>query len=217
MKIYTASKKRLADMWVEYRDQGHNIISTWMDEVISMRSVNTRSLRYLRNLSTSCIKEAAEADVTVLYCERGENHKGSLLEIGSALGAGGEIRVVGRCKSMRHIFHYHPNWREFSTIEAALTAPLMRQKPINDFADRMQYKWDKNIDKFCRVMNPDGKGRRFEHCDARWLLKRIREETAELEEALESGIVEDILNECGDVGNFAKFIFENVKNQSEGE
>ncbi|MCK5611297.1 hypothetical protein KAR91_56025 [Candidatus Pacearchaeota archaeon] len=124
MKICVASKTKFAEMWVKYRNEGHNIISTWMDEVIAARSKNSKDPMYLSNLSLTCIKEAAEADFTVLFCERGENHKGSLIEIGAALGAGKGVRLVGACSSMRHIFHHHPNWREFSSIEGALTTPL---------------------------------------------------------------------------------------------
>ena len=128
MKICVASKTEFAEMWVRYRDQGHNIISTWMDEIIAARSIGSKDPKYLSNLSDNCIKEAAEADVLVLYCRKGENHKGSLIEVGSALGSGKEVRLVGTCQSMKHIFHHHPEWREFSSIESALTSPLRRDK-----------------------------------------------------------------------------------------
>lgn len=128
MRICVASKTEFAEMWVDFRKQGHNIISTWMDEIISARSINSIDPMYLKNLSANCIKEAAEADITILYCECGENHKGSLIEIGAALGAGKEVRLVGTCSSMRHIFHHHPKWREFASIEGALTEKIRGPK-----------------------------------------------------------------------------------------
>ena len=82
------------------------------------------------------------------------------------------------------------------------------EQSINDFAERMQYKLDLNKDKDCDIMNPDGAGRGWKHCNTHWLLVRAREELDELEEALESGCAKDIQNECADVGNFVMMIFD---------
>jgi NTP pyrophosphatase (non-canonical NTP hydrolase) len=43
-------------------------------------------------------------------------------------------------------------------------------------------------------------------CDAPWLLKRLREETRELAEAIRGGDAEDIAAEAADVANFAMMI-----------
>ncbi len=59
-------------------------------------------------------------------------------------------------------------------------------------------------------MNPDGNGREWKHCELSWLLSRIRDETDELEKAIESGDSEQIGNECGDVANFPMMILDNI-------
>ena len=84
-------------------------------------------------------------------------------------------------------------------------------KPITRLAERMQFKLDSNKDKDCDIMNPENKGRGWKHCTSHWLLKRAREEISELEDALMRGNIDDILNECGDVGNFLMMIFDNCR------
>lgn len=73
-------------------------------------------------------------------------------------------------------------------------------------ARSMQFKLEKNKDKECNVMNPDGKGRGWEHCDPAWLLMRLRKEAGEVEDALSHRSWENIMLECADVANFAMMI-----------
>ncbi len=83
---------------------------------------------------------------------------------------------------------------------------------VKQFAERMQYKLDKNKDKPCDGMNPEGGGRTWKHCNLYWLLLRLREETIELEKALEGDRRgDDVLDEAADVGNFAMMIFDVAK------
>ena len=44
--------------------------------------------------------------------------------------------------------------------------------------------------------------------DSAWFLSRLKDEVAELEEALEIGTTEDIVKETADVGNFAMMIMD---------
>lgn len=74
------------------------------------------------------------------------------------------------------------------------------------FAETMQRKLDENKNKKCAEMNPDGKGRTWKDCDLLWLLRRLREETLELDEALYNADCEGVIEEAGDVGNFAMMI-----------
>jgi len=85
------------------------------------------------------------------------------------------------------------------------------EEPVKKIAELMQYKLDKNKHKECPEMNPDSKGRRWDDCDVRWLLKRLREEADELEEALDNNEEPiEIARECADVCNFAMMIADNV-------
>lgn len=56
-------------------------------------------------------------------------------------------------------------------------------------------------------------------CDVRWLLKRLREETGEIETAMLKGDPKSVALECVDVANFAMMLSENFKapERKEGE
>ena len=71
------------------------------------------------------------------------------------------------------------NWR----LENNITKPVL-DYPVLKMATLMQHKFDKNKDKECAVMNPDGKGRRWHHCDIGWLQMRLLEEVVEMQKAI---------------------------------
>jgi len=82
---------------------------------------------------------------------------------------------------------------------------------VMELAKRMQYKLEKNKHKECPVMNPNGLGRGWNHCKIEWLLGRLREETIELEDAIDNNEGhEAIMMECADVANFAMMIHDNT-------
>ena len=114
MKIYVSSKLVHAPMWQKLRQLGHNIISTWIDEAGEGETTD------YSDLARRCINEAAEADVIILYCEPNETLKGALIEVGAALAAGKQVRLVGDCPSISPVFRKHENWSECSTVDEAL-------------------------------------------------------------------------------------------------
>lgn len=114
MEIYIASKVKHAHRWVKLRAEGHNIISTWIDEAGQGESIN------LPDLAVRCIKEPSDADITILYSENGEILKGGLVEVGAALSAGKEVRQVGTCDSISRVFSQHPNWKLYPDLRSAL-------------------------------------------------------------------------------------------------
>lgn len=82
---------------------------------------------------------------------------------------------------------------------------------ISALGDLMLYKINKNKYKECSVMNPDGKGRKWDACDYKWLLMRLREEADEIEKAiLNHETPDEIALECADVCNFAMMIADNI-------
>ncbi len=77
------------------------------------------------------------------------------------------------------------------------------------FEKTMQYKLNKNKFKECEIMNPDGRGRKWDNCEVEWLFNRMVEETEELLESIElPASAVEIRNECADVGNFAMMIYD---------
>lgn len=113
MKIYVASKTKHADLWRAWRDTGVPIVSTWIDEAGPGASPD------VPDLARRCIEEAAGADRVVLYCEPGELHKGTLIEVGAALACGVPVYCVGWCDSMSDTFARHPLWHTVASIEKA--------------------------------------------------------------------------------------------------
>lgn len=81
---------------------------------------------------------------------------------------------------------------------------------VENLAAQMQYKLDENKDKYCPVMNPNGKGRNYSKASIEWLIMRGRQEFDELERAIKEGDFENAKRECGDVGNFAAFILDKL-------
>jgi hypothetical protein len=115
MRIYTVSKTMHADKWHALRSE-YDVTASWIDEAAKGRSVD------YSKLAARCITDIRSADFLLLYCESGELLKGALIEAGIALAFGKEVRCVGECASISHVFNKHPLWREFTTVNEALHA-----------------------------------------------------------------------------------------------
>jgi hypothetical protein len=71
-----------------------------------------------------CCREAAEADIVLMFACAEERQNGALLEVGAALGAGKWVYLVSpHAWSWRH----HPRVRVFDTLEAAVSAIMAMQ------------------------------------------------------------------------------------------
>lgn len=93
-------------------------------------------------------------------------------------------------------------------------------RPVLELAKDMQFKLDKNKHKACDMMNVDGEGRGWEHCEYGWLTGRIEEEMYELNDALamylknkSASTADEVLKECADVANFAMMVHDNVRKE----
>lgn len=89
LKIYTASKTKHADKWKALRDQGYNVISTWIDEAGPGETSD------FYDLWERCIEESSHCDVLLIYREPGEELKGAWVELGSAIASGALVIAVG--------------------------------------------------------------------------------------------------------------------------
>ena len=108
--IYSASKIWHAPKWLELRDiYGFNIIATWIN--IPCGSPENKSEAKIltpaekRTLWYACKTEPVEADFTVIYSEPGDEHRGALVEIGAALGAGKYVYMLGQCATLKPAVH----------------------------------------------------------------------------------------------------------------
>lgn len=114
MKIYVASKAKHAPMWLAVRQyllpKGHEIVSTWIDEVGKSQTVS------YGELARRCIDETRACDILILFCEPGDLLKGTLIEVGAALALGKKVAVVGDCESLSHVFKAHDLWSQHDSI-----------------------------------------------------------------------------------------------------
>jgi hypothetical protein len=77
--IYTASKPRHAPMWRKLRMEGYNIIATWIDYA------DGSAIADWQKLWLDCTKEAAAANITLLYVEKDDEIRGAYVEMGIAI------------------------------------------------------------------------------------------------------------------------------------
>lgn len=114
-RLYVASKTKHASRWRELRARGWLVVASWIDEAGEGETTD------FADLAVRCIQEAANADFVLLYVEAGETQKGSLVEVGAALAAGKQVRCVGDSRTVSKTFRNHPLWRDFPSVEAALS------------------------------------------------------------------------------------------------
>lgn len=128
--IYIASKIWHAPKWRALKEQGHNIIASWIDpQYFEADGKTGLPLEHYqaRFLWDGCAKEPAIADVTIIYAEQGDVLKGGLIECGAALGAGKFVIQVGSCASLEAgdgsdaTFTKHHRWYRADSIDEALS------------------------------------------------------------------------------------------------
>jgi hypothetical protein len=94
-RVYVASKACHRPMWRRWRENGVPIISSWID-VDDSHIGGTLTAAEYRKLWASITAEVASATALVFLSVAGDEHqKGSLVEVGVALGAGIPVFAVG--------------------------------------------------------------------------------------------------------------------------
>lgn len=114
MKVYIASQTKHAQKWIDLRNKGLEISSTWIDQAGIGESTN------LSDLAFRCIRESAEANWLILYCEEGDFLKGALMEVGAALASDVPVLCVGKCQSISATFQKHPLWFDVASMDDAI-------------------------------------------------------------------------------------------------
>jgi len=119
--IYTASKIWHATRWQQLRDhEGFNVIATWIDTPCGTPE-NPTGAKILTadekmELWYNCALECGEADMTVIYTEETDSHRGVLVELGGALTMGKPVFLIGDCPDFRPrgdsdaAYTNHPNF-----------------------------------------------------------------------------------------------------------
>lgn len=131
IKIYAAGKTWAGFGFREMVKKGYNIIARWInvqdiltgpDDEFSEEIHNNED--YKREIwDNGCKVDCLDADMMLLYAspEDGNNHSGSLVELGHVSAFGKPVYIIGTCqsfepignsdrawKSQRHVYHW-PN------------------------------------------------------------------------------------------------------------
>lgn len=129
--VYTASKVRHGWRWRELRDQGVNVIASW----IFLGEGPLATQKEYENLWIACVHEARIANACLLYAEEGDVLKGALIEAGACLAAGGSVIQVGDCESLRAggksdaSFRRHPRWFRAASVDEAMWMAGVKLNP----------------------------------------------------------------------------------------
>ncbi len=122
LSVYTASKPRHSQMWRKIRDTGGiNIIATWID------FEKDEDIDCFQRLWIQCASEAAQADVTLLYIEPGDELRGAYVEMGIALASGKRVYVVNPQNVKVTDAINHPRVTVFANLGTALDAIRLGQ------------------------------------------------------------------------------------------
>jgi hypothetical protein len=116
--VYVASKAKWAPWWRALKAAGAPIESPWITWDGNAPGVTPSDDAWSKHWSC-CISSAAEADVCLFVCNKGETACGQLIEAGAALAAGKRVFVVS---DYEFTFGHHPRCRIFPTLEAAVEA-----------------------------------------------------------------------------------------------
>jgi hypothetical protein len=139
-RIYAASRASLPArpaMWQQLRNEGFQIVSSWIDEAGPGQTAD------LGELWQRIYREIQSADGLVLYVEADDFPlKGALIEVGMALGLGKPVHVAApdlefAAPSYRPIGSWimHPNVVRFKNVRQACKAKFMSEAYAASLAD----------------------------------------------------------------------------------
>lgn len=113
--IYIASKTKHAQKWINLRNKGVNIISTWIDEAAPGSSKD------MSDLCRRCIKESVDCTAMIVYAEEGDVLRGAFIEMGVAFGEGMKpIFLVGPVLAEGSAFTFSSQVMYAQTVEEAI-------------------------------------------------------------------------------------------------
>jgi hypothetical protein len=121
--IYVASKSRHWPWWTALRAAGLNIAASWIDAPFNRTGEEPTADHWARHWEICC-REAAAADITLMYAAEDERQMGALVEIGSALGAGKRVFLIS---PHDWSWAHHERVRRFNTLADAVQALMAAQ------------------------------------------------------------------------------------------
>jgi hypothetical protein len=118
--VYCASKSRHAPWWQALRACGLDLRASWVDAEFNHTGAEPDNDEW-RHHWVTCIREASEADIMLVYARADERQMGALCELGAGLAAGAWVYLVS--DSAWSIGH-HPRVRVFPDLQSAVAATV---------------------------------------------------------------------------------------------
>jgi hypothetical protein len=121
MIVYPAGKTKRIAWFLALQAAGVPFLASWLTWPFNGASADTPTQEDWAKHSSTCLREAAEADVVLLVAfEDDRLHFGALVEAGAALAAGKRVFLVSphEWPFIRH----HPRCRSFATLADAIVA-----------------------------------------------------------------------------------------------
>lgn len=114
--LYIASRTKHAQKWINLRNAGHNIVSSWIDEKVPIEDDRKKEL------AKKFVDEVCNCDYFILYCEKYDQLKDANVEYGIALGTNKKIIIIDPdfCNFLGHLLIHHPNVTVVFNLQNAL-------------------------------------------------------------------------------------------------
>ena len=115
--FYVAGKTKYAKFWRFLRDSlGAKIVSRWIDK----NDVFERE--ECKRVAVDCLRDVAQADIFILYVEKDDNLKYSLVELGAALALDKKCYIINNedNKQISRTMFAHPNIIFIESVAEAL-------------------------------------------------------------------------------------------------
>ncbi len=114
--IYIASTVELGPRWVEYKEAGWPIVSSWIYEADAGQVENWA------DLWRRCVDESKCADGLILIAEGTHRPTGSMIEVGAALASNVPVAIVGDPKFMGSARNHPGVIGVYESVESAFQA-----------------------------------------------------------------------------------------------
>lgn len=121
MKVYCASKSKHAPLWIEWKNKGAKITSSWLEKFDQGRLPNQTEHW------DQILEDISGSDSLLFYSETDEIQKGAIAEFGIAFALGKKLFYVGPIEgSLTAVEHqkvqHYPDLESFFTEECGVTS-----------------------------------------------------------------------------------------------
>jgi hypothetical protein len=118
MKVYVSCASERADLANEVmqhlQDEGHAVTFDWTIDISNEDSMDSEELAARAG---KAVMSVLASDVLVLLVTKDMHSRGSMIEVGIALGKDIAVLVAELEEGFRHFFSYHPKvWRAHSVM-----------------------------------------------------------------------------------------------------